>query len=329
MISHETSFVHTCEDQQNRIHINTASYVTISNNGSSKTLGNYVLSDKLGIGSYGVVYSATHPSSSEIFAIKCVNKQKVTMSGHRKSLEHLLTEIEVMSTIKSDNIIRLYEIYQDQTNYYLITDYCNQGDFINYIKSFGKGQLEEEEAIYFLRQIKDAFVVLRNNLVMHRDIKLENMFVNDHKLKLGDFGFAKIRQDTTSSVLGSKYTMAPEILSGLNKATFYGPKCDLWSIGCVFHEMLFGVKLDIGHEGDGSIRSIAKALESFKEDNIRFPKPVSPQTEDILRKMLTKSASERIDFDDFFDHPIFKMSCKQIQQVRETLRIKYESSKKH
>ena len=245
------------------------------------------------------------------------------MCGHRKSFEHLLTEIEVMSTVKSDNIIRLYDIYQDQTNYYLIIDYCNQGDFINYLKNLGQNYLEEDEAIYFLKQIKNAFVVLRNNSVMHRDIKLENMFVTDHVLKLGDFGFAKIRQDTTSSVLGSKYTMAPEILLGVHKTKTYGPKCDLWSIGCVFYQMLFGIKIDIGFEGDGSIRAIAKAIENLNEREIQFPKPVSHLTEDILRRLLTKDEESRISFDDFFNHPIFKTSSKQINQVKEKLKKKY------
>lgn len=319
----ECSFNNYTEHNDNRIQIETTSFVTISVNGQVKTLGNYVLGEKLGIGSYGVVYMANHPSHNNKFAIKCVNKQKVTMSGHRKSLEHLITEIEVMSTIKSDNIIRLYDIYQDQTNYYLIIDYCNQGDFASYISSIGQNYLEEAEAIYFLKQIKDAFVVLRNNLVMHRDIKLENMFVHDHKLKLGDFGFAKIRQDTTSSVLGSKYTMAPEIVSGISKTTFYGPKCDLWSVGCVFYEMLFGSKLIIGNEGDGSIKAIAKAFESFKDKDLKLPRPISPLIEDILRRMLTKNVNDRIDFDDFFNHPIFKMSCSEVRAIKDNLQKKY------
>lgn len=291
--------------KENLPRLESACFATITTEGCLRTLGHYRLGDKIGIGSYGVVYMASHPSTSQQFAVKCVNKQKVLMSGHKKTMEHLLTEIEVMSTIKSDNIIRLYDIYQDQTNYYLIIDYCNKGDFLNYLQKMNMNYLDETEAVYFLKQLRNAFIELRKNRVMHRDIKLENMFIHDKTLKLGDFGFAKIRKDTANSILGSKYTMAPEILMGMEKTVSYGPKCDLWSIGCVFYEMLFGQKLPLDIQGDGGIQSIAKSLRRFNESELQLPRPITPQAEDLLRRLLTKNVQERIDFEGFFSHPIF------------------------
>lgn len=304
-ITDQDFITHNTSVKDGRPQLENACFATITTEANYKTLGPYKLGDKLGIGSYGVVYVASHPSTSQQFAIKCVNKQKVLMSGHKKTMEHLLTEIEVMSTIKSDNIIRLYDVYQDQTNYYLIIDYCNQGDFLNYLRSNNRNWVDEQEAVYFLRQIRNAFMDLRTNQVMHRDIKLENLFIHNKTLKLGDFGFSKIRRDTANSVLGSKYTMAPEILIGVEKAVTYGPKCDLWSIGCVFYEMLFGCKLPIDKGSDGTIQSISKSMKSFKEAEMRFPRPISPLAEDLLRKLLIKNVNERIDFTDFFNHPIF------------------------
>lgn len=292
--------------KNDRPQLDTACFATFITERNHKSLGHYRVGEKLGIGSYGVVYIASHPSMSQQFAIKCVNKQKVLMSGHKKTMEHLLTEIEVMSTIKSENIIHLYDIYQDQTNYYLIIDYCNRGDFLNYLKTINRNWLEEKDAIYFLKQIRDAFIDLRKNHVMHRDIKLENLFIHNRTLKIGDFGFAKIHKDTTNSILGSKYTMAPEILIGVEKSVSYGPKCDLWSIGCVLYEMLFGCKLPI--ENDGTIQSISKSMRSFNESELRFPRPISEPTQDLLRRLLTKNVNERIDFESFFNHSVFKMN---------------------
>ena len=294
--------------KDNKPQLETACFATITTEGSYKALGHYRLGEKLGIGSYGVVYIASHPSTSQQFAIKCVNKQKVLMSGHKKTMEHLLTEIEVMSTIKSENIIRLYDIYQDQTNYYLIIDYCNQGDFLNYLRKLNRNYLDEPEAIYYLKQLRNAFIDLRKNQVMHRDVKLENLFIHNKTLKLGDFGFSKIRKDMTNSILGSKYTMAPEILLGVEKSVTYGSKCDLWSIGCVFYEMLFGTKLPIDG-GDGSIQSIAKSMKVFRETDLKFPRPISPLAEDLLRRLLTKNVTERISFEEFFEHKIFQGGC--------------------
>lgn len=299
--------------------LESAPFATIVVEGSLRTLGAYQLGEKIGIGSYGVVYVSSHPSTSQQFAVKCVNKQKVLMSGHKKTMEHLMTEIEVMSTIKSETIIRLYDVYQDQTNYYLIIDYCNQGDFLNYLRLTNRNRLDEQEAVYFLRQLRDAFIELRHHSVMHRDIKLENLFVHNKTLKLGDFGFSKIRKDMANSILGSKYTMAPEILMGVEKAVTYGPKCDLWSIGCVFFEMLFGCKPPISNGGDGSIQSIQKSVKMFKESDLKLPWQISPQAEDLLRRLLVKSVNERIEFEEFFNHPLFKSGGQRVNSSNDLL----------
>ena len=90
---------------------------------------------------------------------------------------------------------------------------------------------------------------------------MENLFVHNNKLKLGDFGFSKINTDWTCSKLGSKFTMAPEILLNLNKSISYDYKCDLWSIGCVFYWMLFGTRFlyeEMAKEDDQLKKVISK-----------------------------------------------------------------------
>lgn len=114
-------------------------------------------------------------------------------------------------------------------------DYCNKGDMLAFLNKIKDWKLDEDRAIYYLNQLKNAFVEMRNHYVIHRDIKLENIFLHNEILKLGDFGFAKMNIDFTTSWLGSKLTMAPEILLNLNNSSFYDYKCDLWSIGCVFY----------------------------------------------------------------------------------------------
>ena len=278
---------------------------TIETKGTNKELGQYQIGNKIGMGSYGVVYHAIHPYRNQQFAVKCINKQKITLSGNDKTMQHLLTEIEVMSTIQSQNIIRLYDIFQDQTNYYLVLDYCDSGDFVAYLKKIGKSYLEEKEAIYFLKQLKEAFVVLRRNQVMHRDIKLENLFVNGSTLKLGDFGFSKKGDDTAHSILGSKFNMAPEILLSIGGTARYNYKCDLWSIGCVFYQMLFGTKFNQSSCGQGSLQSQINSVKNYKRENLSFPRQVSEHTKHMLRGLLTKDSSKRMSFEEFFQHPIF------------------------
>lgn len=300
------SFLSKSFSNKNEKHLlESVKFGTIETKDSVKVLGEYKIGNKIGMGSYGVVYHAVHPYRKMQYAIKCINKQKITLSGNDKTMEHLLTEIEVMSTIQSQNIIRLYDIFQDQTNYYLVLDYCDSGDFVAFLKKKGKNYLEEKEAIYFLKQLRDAFIVLRKHQVMHRDIKLENLFVNGTTLKLGDFGFSKKGNDTAHSILGSKFNMAPEILLSIGKTARYNYKCDLWSIGCVFYQMLFGKKFNQNSCGQGSLKHQIKSIQQYKKEDLTFPRQVSENTKHLLKGLLTKDNTKRMSFEQFFQHPVF------------------------
>ena len=106
----------------------------------------------------------------------------------------------------------------------------------NYLKKYGN--LSESEAVYFLMQIMNGFRELHKHQIMHRDVKLANMFLKEDTIVIGDFGFAKQGVETTKTRLGTPITMAPELL--MSKESSYTNKADLWSIGVVFYQLLFG-----------------------------------------------------------------------------------------
>ena len=95
------------------------------------------------------------------------------------------------------------------------------------------GRLSEDEAVYFLMQIMNGFRVLHKHKVMHRDVKLAKIFLQDDKVVIGDFGFAKQGVEVTKTRLGTPITMAPELLT--TKEGSYTNKADLWSIGVCFY----------------------------------------------------------------------------------------------
>lgn len=203
-----------------------------------------------------------------------------------------------MSKIEHPNIIHLYDIMQDSVNFFLVMDYCDKGDLLEHQKKQPRTRFTEPQAVKFLANIRDAFLCLRNNNIMHRDIKLENLFVDkDDNLKIGDFGFAKEGLDESFTKLGSHNTMAPEIFFNIyNKEKKYNSKCDLWSIGVVFHIMLYGRKpyfCDLPKSDLNDFRKMIRSLKKFNASEKKF-EGISNESADLLRGLLRKNPMHRI-----------------------------------
>jgi serine/threonine protein kinase len=267
-----------------------------------KKVGEYVLLSELGKGQFGTVYKAKNCITGDIFAIKTVLKSSVNGNTKLKSLFN--TEISIMSKIKHPNILHLYEYLETGNNYYLIIDYCNNGDMESYVK---KHQfLGENESVYFLMQIMNGFKELHKNKIMHRDFKLANIFLNDDKLIIGDFGFAKSGVDMTTTKLGSPITMAPELLLSQGGKLTYTNKADLWSIGICFYQMIFGcLPWDVKDMDD-----LKLMVKTRSGRNLPFPSDkgsITPECRELLVKLLEQDPNQRIEWDDFFKHKLFAL----------------------
>jgi serine/threonine-protein kinase ULK/ATG1 len=256
-----------------------------------KVVDNYVLERIIGKGQFGEVFKGYNKLNGEDIAVKTVNR--ANLKG--KFYELLENEIKVLRTCNNPNIIKLYDIKKTKNNIYLVLEYCNEGDLMEYLKE--KQRLTEDEAIDFFVQILSAFKVLVRNKIMHRDFKLANILKHNGSIKIADFGFAKLLGNDafTSTTLGSPLNMAPEVLEGKN----YNNKADIWSVGTCFYELLFG-------KPPFTAKNIQELLSNIKTKGLRFPKnvPINPIVEDVLRQMLIVDPNKRIDWDDLFDHKI-------------------------
>lgn len=105
-------------------------------------------------------------------------------------MELLENEIKVLRTCDNINIIKLYDIKKTANNFYLILEYCNEGDLSQYLKK--NKTLPEKEAIEFFLQILNCFKTLVKHKIMHRDFKLANILMHDGEIKIADFGFSKL-----------------------------------------------------------------------------------------------------------------------------------------
>lgn len=263
-----------------------------------KKVGNYLLVSQIGEGQFGKVYKAKDQDTDEIYAVKAVKKEKVNSNTKLRKLFD--TEMAVMSMIDHPNVLHLHEYLETGNNYYLVIQYCNSGDLEDHVK---KNQyLGEEESVYFLMQIMNGFKELHKHKIMHRDFKLANIFLNDDNVVIGDFGFAKSGFEMAQTKLGSPITMAPELLNSNGKVS-YTNKADLWSIGVCFFQMIFG-KVPWDAKNLKDLKRLVKVQSGV---NLAYPKEpeISKSCKDLLSRLLTFDPSERISWQDFFNHPIF------------------------
>jgi len=257
-----------------------------------KRVGNYILEHKIGSGSFGEVYQGHNETNGQRVSIKVMERSLLT----GKFTELFKDEVKILKSCQCNNIIQLYDVKKTTNNIYFVYEYCNEGDMDAYLGK--KGHLTEEEAVKYFLEILNGFKVLVKNNVVHRDFKLSNLLKHEGSVKISDFGFSKLlgKWDMTQTVIGTPLNMAPEIIRGSS----YNNKVDIWSLGIVFYQMLFGMPPYIG-------LNIFEILYEIQSKDLKFPREIndiSPETEDILKRMLNPDPYERIEWKDIFQHRI-------------------------
>ena len=278
-----------------------------------KKIENYLLQEKLGEGQFGQVFKAKHAKSKKLFAIKVISK---ALYNENPSLQRLLrNEIKIMKESKNDNLLRLYESFETTRNYYLVLDLCEDGDLEAFMIKRKVSHFSEMEAIVILRQISKGLKEMRERKIMHRDLKLANIFIKGRKVVLGDFGTAKIVENMTNTMVGTPLNMAPEVLKGNE----YNSKSDLWSIGVVFYQLLTGSPPFFAFSKPELLTHILKQAGK----NLRFMNKTHfcSETKGLLRRMLEPDPGVRISWEDFFSHALFshrhKNQCRCIRNNME------------
>ena len=153
-------------------------------------------------------------------------------------------EIDILKKLSHPNIVKIYEFYVSENHYYIITEYCKEGELFSYIKN----KYSERQLAVLFYQVFSGLWYLHENKILHRDIKLENIMISEKEkdnstgeelfwVKIIDFGTAKLfeKNKKEKDVVGSSYYIAPEVLK-----QNYNEKCDTWSVGVILY-MTHGV----------------------------------------------------------------------------------------
>lgn len=274
-----------------------------------KNLGQFILGEKLGEGTFGVVRLATHILTGEKVAVKILDKRKILEDADKTRIER---EIKILKLMRHNNIIHLYYVIQNSTTIYLIMEYASGKELFDYITK--KKRLQEVEACKFYQQILSGIEYLHKLKVVHRDLKPENLLLDSKKdLKIVDFGLSNMypNNELLSTSCGSPCYAAPEMIDGQK---YQGVMVDIWSSGIILFAMLCGFLPFEDPDNDVLYKKIT-------DGRFAIPSFVSDQAKDLLRKILNVDPKKRYNIHQIKNHPWFNLVNPKLN-INEGLLIK-------
>ena len=280
----------------NELELNNDVIISESNQNPEKI---YKKEKLLGVGSFGEVWLVKNILLDKNFAMKIIKKTR------RKNEEQdIKNEIQILKELDHPKILKVLEFYITQYKYYIITDYCPEGDLFNEIRKMIR--FNEGDTAFIIYQLLQTIKYCHKMHIIHRDIKPENVMIEKREsngclqVKLIDFGTAKIFQEKNkeNGLVGSSYYMAPEVIKRK-----YNEKCDLWSIGVIMYILLIG-KPPFDGETD---KEIIKKVEKGDFNKTDYPfNTLSNNAKDLIDKLMTYDPKKRISAEDALQHPWFK-----------------------
>lgn len=276
----------------------------------------YTMGKQLGQpGQFGVAKLAVSIETGEEVAIKVISKTRFfKQRRHReKYIEAFRSEIRITRSLNHNNIIKLYDVYEDEHDLYLVMGVCKGGELFERIQS--KGSYNEKDASSVVRMITEALSYLHSHKIAHCDLKPDNfLFMDDSEdspIKVIDFGMSKFieRRKYHRQLCGTPYYIAPEVIDGK-----YNEACDMWSIGVVLFVMLFGFPPfwadpeKYGSLADDRIyQLIKKGFRPITQKGYGafFPEdiPITDSAKDLISKLLCTDVAERYTAEEALNHP--------------------------
>ncbi|KAF1865655.1 hypothetical protein Lal_00005032 [Lupinus albus] len=296
------------------------------------TLNDFDIGKPLGRGKFGHVYLAREKRSNHIVALKVLFKSQLQQS----QVEHQLRrEVEIQSHLRHPHILRLYGYFYDQKRVYLILEYAPKGELYKELQKCK--HFSERRAATYVASLARALIYCHGKHVIHRDIKPENLLIGAQgELKIADFGwsvhtFNRRRtmcgtldylppemDDSYITILTSKHFIFPTV-----ESTEHDASVDIWSLGILCYEFLYGVPPFEAKEHSDTYRRIVQVDLKFP------PKPiVSSVAKDLISQMLVKDSTQRLPLHKLLEHPWIVQNAEPSEMLQTIGRIAVKKMQK-
>ncbi|KAF2135733.1 uncharacterized protein K452DRAFT_354259 [Aplosporella prunicola CBS 121167] len=317
--------------------ISTASS-TMSAGGRRKThIGPWQLGRTIGEGGCSRVRMVRHSLTGQLGAAKIISKKMAdkvkaqSLLNLYKSAETdpellaqmkimpfgLEREIVIMKLLEHQNIVKLYDVWENRSELYLIMEYIDGGELFDYIDV--DGGLDELEVVFIFRQIIAALLYCHRIHIHHRDLKPENILVDKEswEIKLVDFGMAALQPEGRflSTPCGSPHYAAPEVI---RYKRYDGGQADVWSCGVILYVMLTGGPpfTYSGHDAD-----LAQLFKLIAKAQYVMPDHLSPEAKDLISQILVPDPRKRITIEKVWNHPFLHKYDEELEMKGEKAKI--------
>ncbi|XP_073425527.1 serine/threonine-protein kinase Nek11 isoform X2 [Dendrobates tinctorius] len=267
----------------------------------------YLIQHRLGRGSFGTVYLVLDKKAKEEEKLKVLKDIAVGELNPNETVQANL-EAQLLSKLDHPAIVKFHSSFLENTSFCIITEYCEGSDLdckIKEIKNNGEIISEDQVTEWFLQLLLGVHY-MHERRILHRDLKAKNIFLKNNLLKIGDFGVSRLLMgscDLATTFTGTPYYMSPEAL----KHQGYDSKSDIWSMGCILHEMCC---LEHAFTGYSFLAVVLKIVEGPTPN---LPDRYSSDLNLLMSRLLSKDPSHRPGAGEILQVPYI---AEQLQKVK-------------
>ncbi|KAF9550436.1 Pkinase-domain-containing protein [Agrocybe pediades] len=250
----------------------------------------------LGEGGFARVYEVKDPRGMR-YACKVITKSSLKT---KKAKTKLYAEIKIHRSLQHPNIVHFQDCFEDELNVYMTLELCTSGSLMDLLRR--RRRFTEPESRFFMVQLIGACHYMHTHQVIHRDLKLGNLFLDTSmNVKVGDFGLAALIEkegERKKTICGTPNYIAPEVL--FDTANGHSFEVDTWSIGVILYTLIVG-------RPPFQTKDVKAIYKRIRDNEYEFPPDRSPSSnaQNLIQQILTPNPSERPTLHQIVDHAFF------------------------